>query len=105
MNFEQAVEAKAFTIIGEGWINFPEFFQGFARNNYSGWMVVEQDVKFGATTRPPVESIAASLGYSTRSSANWTQADQVQGSITTFIESGAIDFSMAASTPRSESDG
>ena len=63
MNFEQAIEAKAFTIIGEGSIDFPEFFQVLARNNYSGWMVVEQDVKFGATTRPPVESVAASLSY------------------------------------------
>jgi inosose dehydratase len=63
MNFEQAVEAKAFTIIGEGSIDFPEFFRVLARNNYSGWMVVEQDVKFGATTRPPVESVAASLAY------------------------------------------
>ena len=63
MNFEQAIEAKAFTIIGEGSIDFPEFFRVLARNNYSGWMVVEQDVKFGATTRPPVESVAASLSY------------------------------------------
>jgi sugar phosphate isomerase/epimerase len=63
MNFEQAVEAKAFTIIGEGSIDFPEFFRVLARNHYSGWMVVEQDVKFGATTRPPVESVAASLRY------------------------------------------
>ncbi len=63
MNFEQAVEAKAFTVIGEGSIDFPEFFRVLARNNYSGWMVVEQDVKFGATTRPPVESVAASLAY------------------------------------------
>jgi inosose dehydratase len=63
MNFEQAVEAKAFTIIGEGSIDFPEFFRVLARNNYSGWMVVEQDVKSGATTRPPVESVAASLAY------------------------------------------
>jgi inosose dehydratase len=63
MNFEQAIEAKAFTIIGDGSIDFPEFFRVLARNNYSGWMVVEQDVKFGATTRPPVESVAASLSY------------------------------------------
>lgn len=63
MNFEQAIEAHAFTIIGEGSIDFPEFFRVLARNNYSGWMVVEQDVKFGATTRPPVESVAASLAY------------------------------------------
>jgi inosose dehydratase len=63
MNFEQAVEANAFTIIGEGSIDFPAFFRVLARNDYSGWMVVEQDVKFGATTRPPVESVAASLAY------------------------------------------
>jgi inosose dehydratase len=63
MNFEQAVEAKAFTIIGEGSIDFPEFFRVLVRNNYSGWMVVEQDVKFGAIARPPVESVAASLAY------------------------------------------
>jgi inosose dehydratase len=63
LNFEQAIEAKAFTIIGQGSIDFPEFFRVLLRNNYSGWMVVEQDVKFGATTRPPVESIAASLAY------------------------------------------
>jgi inosose dehydratase len=63
MNFDQAIEAKAFTIIGEGSIDFSKFFRVLARNNYSGWMVVEQDVKFGATTRPPVESVAASLKY------------------------------------------
>lgn len=63
MNFEQAIEAKAFTVIGEGSIDFPEFFRVLARNNYSGWMVVEQDVTFGATIRPPVESVAASLRY------------------------------------------
>jgi inosose dehydratase len=63
MNFEQAIEANVFAIIGQGSINFPEFFRALARNNYSGWMVVEQDVKFGATVIPPVESIAASLKY------------------------------------------
>jgi inosose dehydratase len=61
--FEQAIEMQAFTIIGEGSINFPEFLDVLARNDYSGWMVVEQDVKFGATAIPPVESITASLGY------------------------------------------
>jgi inosose dehydratase len=63
MNFEEAVEAKAFTIIGQGSIDFPKFFRVLARNNYSGWLVVEQDVKFGAATRPPVENVAASLQY------------------------------------------
>jgi inosose dehydratase len=63
MNFEQAVEANTFTIIGQGSIDFPEFFAVLTRNDYSGWMVVEQDVKFGSTIIPPVESIARSLKY------------------------------------------
>ena len=63
MNFEQAVEAKVFTIIGKGSVDFPAFFRVLAQNNYSGWLVVEQDVKFGATAVPPAQSIAASLKY------------------------------------------
>lgn len=61
--FEEAIEHKVFTIIGKGDIDFPEFFRTLVKNNYSGWMVVEQDVKFGATPIPPAESIAASLKY------------------------------------------
>ncbi len=63
MNFEHAIAANAFTIIGQGSIDFPQFFGVLKKNGYSGWMVVEQDVKFGATILPPVESIAASLRY------------------------------------------
>jgi inosose dehydratase len=63
MNFEQAIEANAFTIIGQGSIDFAQFFRVLQKNGYAGWMVVEQDVKFGATILPPVESIAASLRY------------------------------------------
>jgi len=63
LTFEQAIEEKVFTIIGHGSIDFPAFFRLLAKNNYSGWMVVEQDVKFGATPIPPAESIAASLRY------------------------------------------
>ena len=63
MNFEQAVAAQAFTIIGKGSIDFPGFFEVLGKNGYTGWMVVEQDVKFGATVVPPVESVAASLRY------------------------------------------
>ncbi len=63
MTFDQAIEIHAFTVIGQGSINFPAFFRVLAKNNYSGWMVVEQDVKFGATTIPPVQSVAASLRY------------------------------------------
>ena len=63
LTFEQAIEEKVFTIIGEGAIDFPAFFRVLERNHYSGWMVVEQDVKFGATAVPPAVSIAASLKY------------------------------------------
>ncbi len=61
--FEEAIEHKVFTIIGKGDIDFPVFFRTLVKNNYSGWMVVEQDVKFGVTPIPPAESIAASLKY------------------------------------------
>jgi inosose dehydratase len=63
LNFDEAIEAGVFTIIGQGSINFPGFFKILVKNNYSGWMVVEQDVKYGATLVPPAESIAASLKY------------------------------------------
>jgi inosose dehydratase len=61
--FEEAIEHKVFTVIGEGNINFPAFFRTLVKNGYSGWSVVEQDVKFGATPIPPAQSIAASLKY------------------------------------------
>lgn len=61
--FEEAIEHKVFTIIGDGDINFPEFFRTLARNRYSGWFVVEQDVKFGDATIRPAESVSASLKY------------------------------------------
>jgi inosose dehydratase len=63
MTFDQAIAAKAFTIIGQGSIDFPAFFAALGKNQYAGWMVVEQDVTFGATEIPPVESVAASLRY------------------------------------------
>jgi len=62
-NFEQAIEEKVFTIIGQGSIDFPGLFRLMDKNGYSGWMVIEQDVKFGATVIPPAESVAASLRY------------------------------------------
>jgi inosose dehydratase len=61
--FEEAIEHKVFTIIGQGNIDFPAFFATLMKNGYSGWSVVEQDVKFGATEIPPADSIAASLKY------------------------------------------
>jgi inosose dehydratase len=61
--FEEAIEHKVFTVIGQGNIDFPAFFRTLVKNGYSGWSVVEQDVKFGDTAIPPAESVAASLKY------------------------------------------
>ncbi len=61
--FEEAIEHKVFTVIGDGDIDFPDFFKTLLKNGYSGWSVVEQDVKFGDTTIPPKDSVAASLKY------------------------------------------
>jgi inosose dehydratase len=61
--FEGAIEHKVFTVIGQGDIDFPAFFRTLKGNGYSGWSVVEQDVKFGDTAIPPAESVAASLKY------------------------------------------
>jgi inosose dehydratase len=61
--FEEAIEHKVFTIIGKGHIDFPAFFRTLLKNGYSGWSVIEQDVKFGATEIPPKVSVAASMKY------------------------------------------
>ena len=61
--FEEAIEHKVFTIIGNGDIDFPAFFRCLLKNGYSGWSVVEQDVKFGHTEIPPKVSVAASRKY------------------------------------------
>ena len=61
--FEEAIENKVFTVIGQGDIDFPAFFRTLVKNGYSGWSVVEQDVKFGDTAIPPAESVASSLNY------------------------------------------
>ena len=62
-DFDQAVEAGVFSQIGAGCVDFPSFFRTLVKNGYSGWLVVEQDVKFRATKVPPAESMAASLHY------------------------------------------
>jgi inosose dehydratase len=62
-NFEEAIEHKVFTVIGQGSIDFPAFFQTLVSDGYQGWLVVEQDVKFGDSTIRPAESVAASLKY------------------------------------------
>jgi inosose dehydratase len=61
--FEEAIESKVFTVIGNGDIDFPSFFKTLLKNGYSGWSVVEQDVKFGYTVIPPKDSVEASLKY------------------------------------------
>jgi inosose dehydratase len=61
--FEEAIEHQVFTVIGRGDIDFPAFFRTLVKNGYSGWSVVEQDIKFGETKIPPAESVAASLKY------------------------------------------
>jgi inosose dehydratase len=61
--FEEAIEHKVFTIIGQGDIDFLTFFRALVKNDYSGWSVVEQDVKFGDPTVAPAKSVAESLKY------------------------------------------
>jgi inosose dehydratase len=61
--FEEAIEQKVFTVIGRGDIDFPAFFRTLLKNGYSGWSVVEQDVKFGDGDVVPVENVTASLKY------------------------------------------
>jgi len=63
LTFDQAIERKIFTIIGQGDIDFNRFFSTLTRNNYKGWCVVEQDVKFGAAEIAPAVSIAESLTF------------------------------------------
>src|SRR6516225_5090837 len=63
LTFEEAIADKVFTIIGQGSVDFPGLFRLLEKNNYSGWMVIEQDVTFGKTVVPPAESVAASLRY------------------------------------------
>jgi len=62
-DFNQAVEAGVFTQIGEGNIDFPAFFRCSARNGYSGWCVVEQDITFGVSRVSSKTSMSASLKY------------------------------------------
>jgi inosose dehydratase len=63
LDFNQAVEAGVFTTIGDGCLNFPDFFARAVANGYRGWCVVEQDIKFGVSLVAPKESMGASLQY------------------------------------------
>jgi inosose dehydratase len=61
--FEEAIEQKVFTIIGQGNVDFRAFFRTLVDIGYSGWSVVEQDVKFGDPTISPARSVADSLKF------------------------------------------
>src|SRR5580765_1953485 len=61
--FEEGIEHKVFTVMGEGDIDFPAFFRALVDIGYAGWSVVEQDVKFGDPTISPARSVADSLSY------------------------------------------
>lgn len=63
LDFAQAIGAGVFSRIGSGCIDFDGFFRFLAESGYSGWAIVEQDVIYGKTVVPPVESMRTSLSY------------------------------------------
>ncbi|MGA7852650.1 MAG: TIM barrel protein [Candidatus Acidiferrales bacterium] len=63
LDFAQAIGAGVFSRIGSGCIDFDGFFRFLANISYSGWAIVEQDVIYGKTLVPPMESMRASLSY------------------------------------------
>ncbi|MFZ0233462.1 MAG: TIM barrel protein [Candidatus Acidiferrales bacterium] len=63
LNFAQAIGAGVFSGIGNGCIDFEGFFRFLAESSYAGWAIVEQDVIYGETLVPPIESMGASLKY------------------------------------------
>jgi inosose dehydratase len=65
LTFNEAVEAGVFSPVGQGCVPFPEFFKQLSSQRYSGWMVVEQDIIYGRSAIPPVESMRTSLDYLT----------------------------------------
>ncbi|HEV2305669.1 MAG TPA: TIM barrel protein [Candidatus Acidoferrales bacterium] len=77
LNFEQAIAAGVFSRIGSGCINFDGFFRFLAESKYSGWAIVEQDVIYGKTAVPPVESMRASLSYLKNVVSNLSSARQL----------------------------
>lgn len=63
LTFDDAIGADVFSGIGDGCIDFDGFFRFLAENGYEGWMIVEQDVIYGQTRVPPVETMRSSLNY------------------------------------------
>jgi inosose dehydratase len=76
LDFEQAVGAGVFSQVGSGCIHFESFFRFLAESRYSGWAIVEQDVIYGKTIVPPVESMRASLSYLKNVVSNLESASQ-----------------------------
>lgn len=79
LDFEQAIGAGVFSGIGKGCIDFDSFFRFLADSKYSGWAIVEQDVIYGKTAVPPVESMRASLSYLKNVIANLESAGKPAG--------------------------
>jgi inosose dehydratase len=63
LDFEGGVGAGVFCQTGAGCIDFDAFFRLLETDGYSGWAVVEQDVIYGKTRVPPLETARASLNY------------------------------------------
>jgi len=63
LTFAEAVTRGVFSQIGKGCIYFPAFFLLLKEIGYAGWAIVEQDVEYGKTVTPPVESMKAGLAY------------------------------------------
>jgi inosose dehydratase len=63
LTFDDAICARVFSGIGDGCIDFDGFFRFLAETRYAGWMIVEQDVIYGQTKVPPVETMRSSLNY------------------------------------------
>src|SRR5579862_8423366 len=63
LTFEEAIEEKVFTIIGQASSIFPMFFCLRKKIISPGGGVVEKDFNFGATITPRAETVASSLRY------------------------------------------
>jgi inosose dehydratase len=63
LDFEGGVDGGVFCQIGRGCIDFESFFRLLDAMEYSGWAVVEQDIIYGKTKVPPLETARASLDY------------------------------------------
>ncbi len=63
LTFAEAVAQGVFSQIGKGCIYFPAFFRLLREIGYTGWAIVEQDVEYGKTMAPPVESMKTGLDY------------------------------------------